>query len=99
MLRSILVLLLVSIPLKTHVAPAGKVRKVDPGYLCSICGFYGKWSGDRKRHERKHTGERPHKCRYCFRGFTQSYDRKLHEDRHTPTEISVWAAKALLKKK
>lgn len=89
-------LLLIILPLKLQSRPSGQ-KKVDPGYMCSICGLQGAWRGDRKRHERTHTQERPHQCLYCPMKFVQSYDKTLHEHRHTEEEKEIGlAARSLL---
>ena len=41
------------------------------------------WLGNLKRHERKHTGGKPFKCKQCNKAFSVAGNLKLHERIHT----------------
>ncbi|KAJ8984354.1 hypothetical protein NQ317_003501 [Molorchus minor] len=60
--------------LKTHTDP--DARKV----MCTLCG---KRVRDLKKHIQSHTGERPHICSTCKKGFTSPYALKIHTRQHT----------------
>lgn len=47
---------------------------------CSVCGL-SVW--DLKKHMRRHTGEKPIKCRYCDERFSLFAARQSHEVKHT----------------
>jgi uncharacterized C2H2 Zn-finger protein len=53
---------------------AGKLQ----GVACTVCGKLFKDSWALKRHSPVHTGEKPYRCDYCNRGFTQQVDRRRH---------------------
>ncbi|XP_018577666.1 zinc finger protein 568-like [Anoplophora glabripennis] len=59
---------------KTHTDP--EARKV----MCTLCG---KRVRDLKKHTQSHTGERPHSCTFCKKGFTSPYALKIHTRQHT----------------
>lgn len=48
--------------------------------MCNICG---KKVRDLKKHMHSHTGERPHICNFCQKGFTSPYALKVHTRQHT----------------
>ena len=52
-------------------------------FKCQYCEQRFDKSGNRKVHERIHTGEKPYKCQYCEKGFSQAGDKKRHERTHT----------------
>ena len=55
----------------------GVKRKKEAPKLCTICN---KMIGSRfNDHMNIHTGEKPHKCRYCGQGFAMSGNRSAHE--------------------
>ncbi|KAK9876540.1 hypothetical protein WA026_013914 [Henosepilachna vigintioctopunctata] len=60
--------------MKTHSDP--EIGKM----MCNICG---KKVRDLKKHMHSHTGERPHICSFCQKGFTSPYALKVHTRQHT----------------
>ncbi|XP_045479109.1 zinc finger and BTB domain-containing protein 24-like [Harmonia axyridis] len=60
--------------MKTHADP--EIGKM----MCNICG---KKVRDLKKHMHSHTGERPHICNFCQKGFTSPYALKVHTRQHT----------------
>ncbi|KAJ3928730.1 MAG: hypothetical protein NXY57DRAFT_489872 [Lentinula lateritia] len=55
------------------------------GFPCKSCDKTFDRSSDYRRHERTHTGERPHRCTWpgCSKSFAQSSGLKTHMNTHT----------------
>ena len=52
-------------------------------FLCELCGGrFGSVSSLRK-HERVHSGEKPHQCRFCEKTFSRTNTLRIHERQHT----------------
>ena len=52
-------------------------------FLCELCGGrFGSVSSLRK-HERVHSGEKPHQCRFCDKTFSRTNTLRIHERQHT----------------
>lgn len=52
-------------------------------HKCQYCHKTFDSLGNRKTHERIHTGERPFKCRFCPKGFVRKSHCTVHERCHT----------------
>ena len=52
-------------------------------YTCHYCPKTFPRVDSRKRHERTHTGHKPHRCSYCEHSFVTAYHKMLHERTHT----------------
>ncbi|KAE8297652.1 Zinc finger protein 219 [Larimichthys crocea] len=48
------------------------------GFLCSYCGKSLRDPHSLKSHERLHTGERPHRCPVCEKGYTWATKLRRH---------------------
>ncbi|XP_023230633.1 zinc finger protein 676-like [Centruroides sculpturatus] len=48
-------------------------------YQCKVCSKLFSTPFALKRHERKHTGEKPFQCDYCFRKFTRQENLNQHK--------------------
>lgn len=64
-----------------------RARRATPAQprrvVCHVCKKELAGSGDAlRRHMRTHTGERPHRCATCGRGFTQASSLQTHEFAH-----------------
>ena len=45
---------------------------------CPYCNKSFSNTGNLNKHLKLHTGERPHKCSFCGRGFTENYKLRIH---------------------
>ncbi|XP_067629756.1 zinc finger protein 429-like isoform X2 [Eurosta solidaginis] len=59
------------------------IRDKNYQYSCDICGKQFKTTWDFNRHERSHSGEKPHKCDVCENRFTQATSLREHMRTHT----------------
>ncbi|XP_067635461.1 zinc finger protein 91-like [Eurosta solidaginis] len=59
------------------------IRDKNYQYPCDICGKHFKTTWDLDRHERSHSGEKPHKCDFCEKGFAQAEHLREHMHTHT----------------
>ena len=59
----------------TKVEKSGKFK-------CRFCEKVLASNTNLINHERIHTGEKPYKCKYCGRGFTEKGNMRVHEFKH-----------------
>ena len=57
------------------------------GSVDCTCGKIFRNKSNFKVHERKHTGEKPFKCKFCPKSFSSSGNRKEHHRRHTQNKV------------
>jgi len=51
-------------------------------HRCCHCHRQFLYASDLRKHERRHTGQRPHVCTVCDKGFFQRVDLDVHSRRH-----------------
>lgn len=66
-----------------------RVPKISGGFGCSFVGCDRVFDrdGDRRKHEKNHTAERPHICEKCGKGFLFPKDLRRHMIVHSITEL------------
>lgn len=57
---------------------AGDLARSINGFKCDVCNYTSEVRTNYQRHMLVHTGERPFKCKYCPKGFTQKVNLKSH---------------------
>ncbi|XP_053966418.1 zinc finger protein 658B isoform X2 [Anastrepha ludens] len=65
--------------------------KRDGRFACQYCGRTFQRPFEKVRHERVHTGEKPHACEVCGKTFRVSYSLTLHLRTHTDIRPFVCA--------
>ena len=55
----------------------------DSRFACRFCEYQSRQQGHVKRHELRHTGDKPFGCRFCEYRSSQQASVKRHELRHT----------------
>ncbi len=66
----------------SEVDKTEKVEKVKTKLMCSHCGKRWRTLGELQHHMYEHTGEKPYKCRRCYRRFDDDQHRLKHEKSH-----------------
>lgn len=64
------------------VSHVERVHASERRYACTICDLKFTCPARLKRHSLTHTGEKPHKCPFCLRGFNQTNDLVKHARNH-----------------
>ncbi|GAB5363062.1 hypothetical protein AAMO2058_000851400 [Amorphochlora amoebiformis] len=62
--------------------PKNSTRGVVTKHWCKYCGKKFRFIGNRRSHERTHTGEKPYICGVCGKGFAQASNLKRHNKIH-----------------
>ncbi|XP_067636612.1 zinc finger protein 345-like isoform X3 [Eurosta solidaginis] len=63
--------------------PYKNIRNKNCQYPCDICGKHFKTTWHLNRHERNHSGEKPHKCDFCEKRFAEAAQLRGHMRTHT----------------
>jgi uncharacterized Zn-finger protein len=72
--------------MKSHRKVKHSINAGD--FRCKYCPYASYIKKDLERHQNIHTGNRPHICEICHRGFTQSGNLKSHvQAKHTGKSI------------
>lgn len=66
--------------LRRHCKTCQYVRRSDISYtfVCFSCGYHTRYASHLTVHIRLHTGEKPYKCVFCARAFSDASNLKKH---------------------
>jgi len=72
------------------VSTEDNTKKVKNIYSCVKCPFSSAYPGNLRVHMRRHTGEKPFRCEFCSRPFSDKSNLNSHRRRKHTTGLSMY---------